>query len=258
MSLTPLRGPANYSLAQRHRYCETNGRLARNSKQVIGARTLVRIDFRNTTHLSSDKLLALVTRYSYGWRIGGVVVRIRYTKSAAYSGTCFYKDRRIYVNIGRKLRYPFRMATHLARARSSGRTWCRPAYFLTLRDGHELALFIFLHELYHLLVKVAKRNTRQKESMCDRFAAAVLVDDFGAVVTNGRGNLVDRREWHFQNLTGFVEAARDRRVRTPTSPEPVSTKTGREDFERFGSPSAAPAGAGIPLGASGPQLILFS
>ncbi len=203
-------------------------------------------------------MLALVSHYTCGWRVGGVVVRIRYTKSTAYSGTCFYKDRRIYVNVGRKLRYPFRMATHLARAKSNGRTWYRPAYFLTLRDGHELALFIFLHELYHLLVKVAKRNTRQKESMCDRFAATTLVDDFGAVVTDGRGKPVDRREWRFQNLTGFVEAARDRRVRTPTPPRPATTTTRREDFERFGLPTAAPAGAGVCLGASGPQLILFS
>jgi len=146
-----------------------------------------------------------------GWAVGTVTLRVRYSRGADFSGTCFYADRRIYVNIGRHLVYPYRMATNLARTKTIGDRWYKPAYILTLKTGYEMVLFVFMHELYHLLVKRARRNTRQKESMCDRFAAGWLVDRFGAAVTAPDGTGVPREAWDFQDLNGFVTAARDRR-----------------------------------------------
>ncbi len=76
-----------------------------------------------------------------------------------------------------------------------------------------MVLFVFLHELYHFLVKRARRNPRQKESMCDRFAARYLVERFGATVRDSSGRIVPREAWDFQDLERFVAAARDRRAR---------------------------------------------
>jgi hypothetical protein len=83
---------------------------------------------------------------------------------------------------------------------------------LDVADGCQLAVFVFMHELYHLLVKRARRNPRQKESMCDRFAARFFVDRFSSAVRGLGGEPVPRAEWDFQDLDGFVAAARDRRV----------------------------------------------
>jgi len=156
-------------------------------------------------------MLADVRRAIEGWRVGTVVVRVRYSRGADFSGTCFYKDRRIFINIGRHVKFPYPMRTNLARAVTKGRVWIRPVYVLDLRDAHQMIHFIFLHELFHLLVKIAKRNTRQKESMCDRFAARALVDRFGLAVRTDQGKAVPREEWDFQNLEGFVAAARSQK-----------------------------------------------
>jgi hypothetical protein len=74
-----------------------------------------------------------------------------------------------------------------------------------------------MHELYHLLIYRARRNIRQKEAMCDRFAARWMVDRFGAIVRDPRGRPVRRSEWDFQDLDGFVAAVLDRRVRRPAA-----------------------------------------
>ena len=116
------------------------------------------------------------------------------------------------MNLGRHLVYPYTMDTNLARAQGSGRRWYKPVYTLALKDGYQIVLFVFMHELYHLLVKRAGRNIRQKESMCDRFAARFMVDRFGATVCMTDGGNVDREVWDFQDLDGFVAAARDRRA----------------------------------------------
>ncbi len=135
------------------------------------------------------------------------------------------------MNIGRHLKYPYHMDTHLARARSNARSWWKPVYTVELADPYRLALFVFLHESFHFLVKRARRNPRQKESMCDRFAARVLTDQYGAGVRDERGRLVPREEWDFQDLDRFIAAAR-RPTRTvppaPTAaplPSPASTGT---------------------------------
>lgn len=174
-----------------------------------------RIDFHNSTDLDTDKLVALARQAADGWATGTITLRVRYSRSSDFSGTCFYETQRIFINVGRHLRFPYRMGTHLARARTVGRRWYKPVHAITLRDGYELVLFVFLHELYHLLVKRARRNPRQKESMCDRFAARFLVDHFGAKILRSDGREVPRDEWDFQNLDGFVAGTRERRLARP-------------------------------------------
>ena len=165
-------------------------------------------EFHNSTDLDNERLRAICLGAVSGWRIGGATVRVRYSRGADFSGSCYYRQRRIYVNLGRHLAYPYRMGTHLARARSTARCWWKPVYTVELADGYQVVLFVFLHECFHLLVKRARRNTRQKESMADRFAARVLVDQYGATVRNQQGQPVPRREWDFQDLDGFIAAAR--------------------------------------------------
>ena len=158
-----------------------------------------------------------------------LTVRVRYSRGADFSGTCFYSDRRIHVNLGSHLVYPYRMKTYLARAKVVGRYWDKPLHTIELKDGCQVVAFVFLHELYHLLIKRAKRNTRQKESMCDRFAARFLTDRCGAIIRNDRGDPVPREEWDFQDLERFVAAARDRRAaRRPRihQPGPQTWQTG--------------------------------
>ncbi|MFQ5495790.1 MAG: hypothetical protein ACE5EX_10465 [Phycisphaerae bacterium] len=172
-----------------------------------------RLDLHNSTDLDDRRLARLAAEGIAGWAVGTLTVRVRYSRSADFSGTCFYADRRIYVNLGRHLVYPYRLATHLARAATIGRSWYKPAYVIEIADAYQLVAFVFMHELYHLLVKRARRNTRQKESMCDRFAARFVVDRFGLGVFDPVGRPVPRGEWDFQDLERFVDAARDRRVR---------------------------------------------
>ena len=152
----------------------------RRTRHGFGEALLSRIDFQNSTSLSSDTLLSLISEAVSGWAVGGLTVRVRYSRGADFSGTCIYSERKILINLGRHLKYPYRMGTNLAKARTIGRRWYKPTYTVELGSGYEVILFVFMHELYHLLVKKARRNTRQKESMCDRFAARHLVERFGA------------------------------------------------------------------------------
>jgi hypothetical protein len=140
-------------------------------------------------------------------------VAVRYSRGADFSGTCYYRDGRIFINLGRHVRYPYRLGTHIAKSESNHTHWWRPTYYLTVRDGYQLSLFIYLHELYHYLVKAAGRNPKRKESRCDRFATRVLVDQFGCALEDARGAVVARRTWDFQDLHGFV--ARAPKARTP-------------------------------------------
>ncbi|MFQ5502910.1 MAG: hypothetical protein ACE5EQ_11535 [Phycisphaerae bacterium] len=147
-----------------------------------------------------------------GWPNEGLRVCVRYSRGADFSGSCYYDSNTIYVNLGRHNRYPYRMQTHIARPESNRTHWWRDLYELELAGPEELVLFIFLHEFYHFLVRRAGRNGRQKEGRCDRFATRILVDDYGAIVRDGGGRRVDRRQWDFQDLDGFVAAARKTRV----------------------------------------------
>lgn len=167
------------------------------------------IDFGNSTPLSDQRLQTLCREGLAGWSVGRIILRTRHSRGADFSGTCFYADKRVFINLGPHLKYPYRMDTNLAKVKLVGQRWRRLAYSIELRNGYEVVLFVFMHELYHLLVKRARRNTRQKESMCDRFAARHLVDHFGAVVRDESGRRVSRELWDFQDLDGFVAAARD-------------------------------------------------
>lgn len=163
--------------------------------------------FCNSTQLDSRRLEQLFRRFADPWPLDGLDVRVRYTRSTPFSGVCFYRSGRIHVNIGRNNRYPYALKTHIARARTTRRAWWRPLYVLELQDEYQLALFIFLHELYHWLIRKARRNTRQKESRCDRFAAVALTRRLGVPLHDGHGGPVAEADWNFQDLDGFVAAA---------------------------------------------------
>ena len=166
------------------------------------------VSFHNATELSTTRLESLCREAMDGWSIGTLDVRVRYSRGADFSGRCHYTNQRIFVNLGRHVTYPYAMRTYVARAKTVGRRWMKPLYTLDMNDGYELVAFIFMHELYHLLVKRSRRNTRQKESMCDRFAVRYMVERFGSVVRDDRGRAVPREEWDFQDLERFVAAAR--------------------------------------------------
>jgi len=166
------------------------------------------LDFRNTTTLDDARILSIIREGVSVWSTGPLTLRVRYSRGADFSAACHYATRRILINIGRHVSYPYRLITHVAKAKTVGRYWRKVAYSLEFADGYQFVAFLFMHELYHLLVKRARRNTRQKESMCDRFAARFLVDRFGAVVYDPWDHPVARHTWDFQDLDGFVSAAR--------------------------------------------------
>lgn len=208
------------------------------------------IELHNATALSTVRLLTMFTAEAQGWRTGRLIVHVRHTRSADYSGTCYYDRGLIHVNLGRHLEYPYLMGTYLARSVTVGRRWFKPVYTIEISDAYELALFIYLHELYHLLVRKAGRNVRQKESMCDRFAARRLVDLFDCPVRDGKGRAVKRDEWDFQDVDRFVARARDRRM----GPRPASPTT-----VGLGKAARTPDTAtGARLTASHEQLLLFN
>jgi len=131
----------------------------------------------------------------------------------------------LYINLGRHVRYPYKLPARIARAKTRGRYWVRPCHYVIVQDAYQLVLYVFLHEFYHWLVKQAGRNLRQKEAMCDRFATKVLVDCYGAEVVDNKGNRVPREVWAWQDLEQFViAAATDERVRAAYKrPDKVTT-----------------------------------
>lgn len=171
------------------------------------------MDFKNTTTLDSNLLQETFSLAVAGWPADGLVVRVRWSRGADFSGTCIYATHRLYINLGRHLQYPYRMATYCARGRKAWGKYYKPGSFIELCDGYQVCLFIFAHEYYHWLVKQAGRNTAQKESMCDRFAARVLVDDYGCVLRDKHGRELPREQWDTQDLDAFVSRVR----RQPTA-----------------------------------------
>ncbi|UCG33825.1 MAG: hypothetical protein JSU68_04150 [Phycisphaerales bacterium] len=180
----------------------------------------------NSTSLSTGRLNAMILPHMQGWKCDRLIVRVRWSRGAEFSGTCNYTRRVITVNLGRHNRYPYVMDTQTARPRSNRTHWWRPSCHIVLADAYQLALFVFLHELYHWLIRQARRNTRQKEGRCDRFAARVLVNEYGCPMLDAKGRPVPRAEWDFQDLYSFIEGARRKRTsaRRPrlaaTAPEP--------------------------------------
>ncbi len=180
------------------------------------------MDFCNSTHLSDERLKAMCLRAIEGWPHDRLTVRIRYSRGAEFSGSCYYQTHRIFVNLGRGNKYPYKLLTHIARPRSNRTHWWRELYSVDIANPEQLVLFVFLHEYYHWLVKQARRNVRQKEGRCDRYATRVLVDDYGAIVRDSHGKPVARDAWDFQDLEGFVAAARGKKpvlLRPPVEPK---------------------------------------
>ncbi len=164
--------------------------------------------FRNSTRLDSGRLINLFAETMRDWPIGRLVVWVRYTRQAPFSGTCYDSQGRIFVNVGRGVQYPYDLPTHVARTVTTSQYWIKPIHTLRVADAYQLALFVYLHECYHWLIRRAKRNRRQKESMCDRFAVRTLVDRFGCAVRDESGRDVERESWDFQNLERFVAGAK--------------------------------------------------
>lgn len=165
------------------------------------------MDFANSTDLDGGRLRDMFVRHTAPYRHDALVVRVRPSRGADFSGTCYYNDARIYVNLGRENRFPYMLGTHIARSESNQTHWWRETYHVRLSDAYQLALFVYLHELYHYLVKAAGRNPRRKEAMCDRFATRVLADEYRCPVLDGRGESVARSQWDFQDVDRFVAAA---------------------------------------------------
>ena len=178
--------------------------------------------FRNTTNLDSSRLKAMFLDGIAGWPSEGFSVWVRPSRGSDFSGTCYYATSRIFVNLGRHNSYPYRLFTNIARPKSSRTHWWRELYSIEVANPAQLALFVFLHEYYHWLVQQARRNVRQKEGRCDRFATRVLVDRYGILVRDSSGQAVPRHLWDFQDLDGFVAAARQtaRAARRPLAPRP--------------------------------------
>jgi len=158
----------------------------------------------NHTELSTARIEEMFARATSPWTAPGLKVVVRYSRSAVYSGTFAFKPPRIYVNLGRRNKYPLRADTSVARAKTIGQSWWKPTCYVNLADPYQLALFVFLHEFYHYLIHRAHRNPRRKEAMCDRFAVKYLVDHCRLTVFDTAGRPVPRRDWLFQNLHAFV------------------------------------------------------
>lgn len=179
------------------------------------------MDFGNSTDLDSSRLRSMFERHTAPYSHARLRVRVRFSRSSEFSGTCFYRDGRIFVNLGRGNRYPYTFGTHLARARSARDGWWREVYRLTVADGYQLALFVYLHELYHYLVRAAGRSPRRKEAMCDRFAARVLVGEYHCRVTDRFNRPIAPERWDFQDLHAFVSAAPREPAGRPNPGDPL-------------------------------------
>jgi hypothetical protein len=178
------------------------------------------MDLRNSTDLDTERLHRMFVGHTHPYRHDGLKVRVRHSRGADFSGTCYYGNGRILINLGRHNRYPYTLATNIAKAKSNGTHWWRPTYRLTVADPYQLALFVYLHELYHYLVKAAKRSPRRKEAMSDRFATRVLVDYYGCRVCDTSGRRVARETWDFKDLDAFVVAAPRQKPAAPARARP--------------------------------------
>lgn len=162
---------------------------------------------QNRTRLDTAHLESMMLRHVRGWPHTQLTVNVRYSRSAPFSGACYYDTARLFINLGEHVRYPYNIPTRIAKAQTRGQAWFRQIYFLRIDEPCHLVLFVFLHEIYHWLVKQAGRNLRQKEAMCDRFAAGILVDQYGAKVVDKNGQIVPRDQWDWQDVVGFVRHA---------------------------------------------------
>ncbi len=162
----------------------------------------------NRTELDSRKIEAMLLRATTGWDVPKLRVTIRYSRTTKYSGTFMSNPPRIYVNIGKHNRYPMKIETSIARAKSIGRYWWKPAYHIRVETPYQLVLFVFLHEFYHYLIHRARRNPYRKEAMCDRFAVKYLIEHCKLKVYDSSNTPIKKSIWLFQDLEEFVTNAR--------------------------------------------------
>ncbi len=158
----------------------------------------------NNTEFDTQRIEAMFLRATEQWAAPMLKVAVRYSLGAVYSGTFASKLPRIYINLGRRNRYPLRVETNIAKARSLGQSWWKPSYHIKVENPYQLALFVFLHEFYHYLIHRARRNPHRKEAMCDRFAVRYLTTNCRLTVYDPSGNPVPRSAWLFQDLDAFV------------------------------------------------------
>lgn len=176
--------------------------------------------FQNTTQLDSSRLRQSFERFSHPYRHDTLSVHVRDSRGADFSGRCCYTGSRVLINLGPRNAYPYALGTHVAKARSGRTHWWREVYRLILSDAYQLALFIYLHEFYHYLVKAAGRNTRRKEAMCDRFATRVLVDHFNCPLVTRGGRPVRRSAWDISKLDAYVGNAPHAADQARAAPRP--------------------------------------
>jgi hypothetical protein len=188
----------------------------------------------NHTTLATERLVGMFLRAAGQWSPLALNVVVRYARSAIYSGTFAAHPDRIYINLGRNNRYPLQIDTAIARAHSARGCWWKPTYHVVAENEYQLALFIFLHELYHYLIHRAQRNPRKKEAMCDRFAVRYLVDHCRLEVFDSAKRPVARDEWLFQNLDRFVATPQvaSRTIRAARRPMVSTTNEFSTDSNR--------------------------
>jgi hypothetical protein len=158
----------------------------------------------NHTELDTRRIEAMFLRATSQWAAQTLKVTVRYSRGAIYSGTFASNPCRIYINIGRRNRYPLRIETGIARAKSLGTAWWKPSYHIKAENAYQLALFVFLHEVYHYLIYRSRRNGHRKEAMCDRFAVRYLNDHCRLTVFDTDSRPVPKPAWLFQDLDAFV------------------------------------------------------
>jgi len=162
----------------------------------------------NTTRLDSLGLLRGFAEAVANWPMDGLRVWVRDSRGADYSGTCYPREGRVFVNLSPRLEFPYKLNVQLARGTTVRGVWRRPLHTVDVPGPRELCTFVFLHEAYHWLIHRAGRNGRCKEAMCDQFATRYLVDHCGCVVRDHAGRAVTRAAWDMRNLDGFVLRAR--------------------------------------------------
>ena len=107
--------------------------------------------FKNTTSLNDAKLLNMFTdavrpHHPHVAPTDRLRIHIRYSRGSDFSGTCCYETHRLFVNLGKHLKYPYLMQTYIARAVSNRTSWWKPLYTIALADGYQVVLFVLLHE----------------------------------------------------------------------------------------------------------------
>ncbi len=81
------------------------------------------MNFANSTNLDSARLERLCLRHTGPYRHDQLTVRVRYSRGADFSGTCFYTHARVFINLGRRNKYPYLLGTNIARSCSNHACW---------------------------------------------------------------------------------------------------------------------------------------